>query len=196
MPARPRSCLRAGLHRTTSSLPVGHQHPVGHAVDHGEQPALLHGQVVKVPGLLFLELAGPDLQLLLVQGSSDHQGEVVDAEGLGDEVVSPFFHALHRVGHGPQAGHDDDGNLRMGRPGLLQDFQGAHHRHLQIAEDHVHRLRRPTLPGPACRWPRWAPGSLRGLSTREQPSPGTSSSSTTKIVYRSVITHLFASASR
>ncbi len=102
--------------------------------------ALLQGQVVEVAGLLLLQAAGLLLQLLLLQGPPHHQGEVVDAEGLGDKVVGPLLHAFHRIGHRTQTGHDDHRNLGVADAGLLQDLQGPHHRHLQVAEDHLHRL--------------------------------------------------------
>ena len=47
----------------------------------------------------------------------------------------------------PRPGHDDHRDVGVADRGLLQDLQGPHHRHLQVAEDHVHRLGGQLLQG-------------------------------------------------
>ena len=66
---------------------------------------------------------------------------MVSPEGFGDEVVGPPLQGLHCTLYRAVPGDNDHRHVGITVANLLQHFKSSHHRHLEVAEDYVNRVR-------------------------------------------------------
>gem|GEM_PF-6070476 len=72
-----------------------------------------------------------------IHGAFDDAGEVLDAEGFFDKVVSTVAHGADRKLHIAMAGHEDHRNFGIQLPHLLQQAHAVDTRHADIADNHA-----------------------------------------------------------
>ncbi len=78
------------------------------------------------------------LQMAAAQGAFDEQLHLVEIQRLGDEMVGPAPHRLHRRVHAAVGGHHDaDGRLRQSKR-LLQQLHAVVLAESEIGEHHVY----------------------------------------------------------
>ena len=136
---RPGNQLFAGAalpHNQDSSLEL--RHLLDERVD---SPHLLTTAHDLAEHLLLLQLLlegidSPAQGLPLLQ-LTDGKQDFVRLERLGNVVVGPLLHGLHRGVHGPVGRHDDNGAVDPPRIQLVQKVQAAHLRHQDVGEHQI-----------------------------------------------------------
>ena len=79
-------------------------------------------------------------QALLFENTAQRVQQPLFFEGLGDEVVGPFFHGLDGRLDGTVSGHDDHRQGGVPLPDRAQELHAVHPRHLHIGENAMDAL--------------------------------------------------------
>jgi hypothetical protein len=78
------------------------------------------------------------MQLMMV--SSNGEEQLGDVKGLGDEIVSPLFHAVDGRVQGAVTGDHDHGDVGIEGAHGLKKLLSPHDRHLEVQENQVNAI--------------------------------------------------------
>src|SRR4030042_2373596 len=120
-----------------ATISIAYQDTVAHAIDDGFDLRFFCSDVPEG----FFTLPSKKLRLFLevsfFQGPSHHNAELIRREGFGDEVIGTFLHRLNGRLDSRISGDDDDQEIGIDGPNVIQYLHSAHARHHQIEQNDV-----------------------------------------------------------
>src|SRR4030042_64497 len=124
-----------------ATISIAYQDTVTHAIDDGFDLGFLCGNVPEG----FFALPSKKLRLFLesplFQGSSHHNAELIGREGFGDEVIGTFLHRLNGRLDRSLSGDDDDQEIGIDGPNVIQYLHSAHAWHHQVEQNNIDLFR-------------------------------------------------------